>query len=117
MGTMPNGSTAPRVRSRYLVNRIARVANIRGWRCCYCGIPLTGATATIEHIVAQADGGGNDLANLELNCQTCNNERSRLPPDLYIEWRRRRGLPIWDGAYSAFWMPYAQPVKKPPSIW
>lgn len=102
MSTMPSATSAPRVRNGFLKGRIARIAHRVGWRCCFCGVALTGSTATIEHLTAQADGGGNDPKNLELSCLTCNNERGRMPPDLYLVWRRRRGLNVWEGAEKLF---------------
>lgn len=100
--SMPTGTQAPKVRNGFLKGRIAKIANRVGWRCCYCGVALTGSTATIEHLTAQADGGGSEPENLELTCQPCNNERGRMPPDLYLVWRERRGLPIWEGAKKLF---------------
>ncbi len=43
--------------------------------CCYCACELTEETFTMEHVKRLADGGTNDLGNLEIACGQCNNEK------------------------------------------
>ncbi len=63
-------------------------------------------TASIEHIVPRAHGGGDELANLALACQACNGEkgirhdhRRRDDPKLVamIETLQRRRRERWRG--------------------
>lgn len=51
-------------------------------RCLICGGPLrfealTGAGATIEHILPRSLGGTNDLSNLGIAHRRCNGEKGR----------------------------------------
>ena len=43
------------------------------WTCTYCGCELHGAAATVDHVVARANGGSEyDPANLVACCRRCN---------------------------------------------
>ena len=58
------------------------------WTCGYCGCELHGAAATVDHVVARANGGSEyDPANLVACCRRCNSvkgsgdaPRSGAPP-------------------------------------
>lgn len=59
-------------------------------RCCWCGVQMqrtehTNTRASIEHVIALAIGGTNDISNLAAACEGCNNKRGHrsLPP----QWR------------------------------
>jgi 5-methylcytosine-specific restriction endonuclease McrA len=57
----------------------AVVARDRGL-CARCGVNITSelrAPKHIDHIVALANGGTNDLSNLQLLCDACNLTKSR----------------------------------------
>jgi hypothetical protein len=57
----------------------AVVSRDRG-HCARCGVSITGelrASKHIDHIVALANGGTNDLSNLQLLCDACNLKKSR----------------------------------------
>ena len=43
-----------------------------GWRCLYCGIPVTEKTVVQEHRVPLVRDGSNDIANIAVSCATCN---------------------------------------------
>ena len=46
------------------------------WTCNYCGKNLQGADATVDHIVALANGGdATSLLNLTASCRTCNSRK------------------------------------------
>lgn len=53
----------------------------QGFRCIYCkrlfGKRGTRLAATIEHLVAKADGGTNRQDNLAAACRHCNQHRGR----------------------------------------
>ncbi len=54
-------------------------------RCDYCGKPLTPAIATVDHVVAIAEGGTETRENFRLACQRCNNDKDRQSLNEYFE--------------------------------
>jgi hypothetical protein len=50
-----------------------------GFRCAYCGATPAQAELAVDHVVAVANGGTNDLANLITACSTCNAGKSAVP--------------------------------------
>lgn len=48
-----------------------------GWRCTYCGKPLEGADATVDHIIPVAAGGDTlpPMHGLLSACRSCNSSR------------------------------------------
>jgi hypothetical protein len=78
----------------------AVVSRDRG-HCARCGVSITaelGAQKHIDHIVALANGGTNDLSNLQLLCDACNlkkgtqavDVRSSIPPYLQMARQKQR---------------------------
>ena len=56
--------------------RRIRYAKLQVWPwCCWCGKKLDEATATLEHIIPHARGGGHETENLTLACEPCNSAR------------------------------------------
>jgi hypothetical protein len=47
-----------------------------GWRCGYCGEPVTQSNASLDHIVPQCAGGSHRKANLRTACLMCNSIKS-----------------------------------------
>lgn len=45
---------------------------VHGWRCYYCGVPLTAKTVAAEHRIPISRGGLNCGANIVPSCQPCN---------------------------------------------
>lgn len=45
--------------------------------CCFCLKIFETIDLTIEHIIPKIFGGTNELINLALSCETCNNERNQ----------------------------------------
>lgn len=52
--------------------------------CIYCG---STTQLTIEHLVPLARGGTNGIANLAWSCSPCNNAKSCLTHDEYLDLR------------------------------
>ncbi len=50
-----------------------------GLVCCYCDIPLTLETVTMEHIVPGSKRGTFNTTNLTVSCAECNNKRGNQP--------------------------------------
>lgn len=42
-------------------------------RCAYCGAPGT----EVDHIVNRAEGGGDDISNLQLLCSVCHTQKTQ----------------------------------------
>lgn len=56
------------------------LAKEQGWRCRYCGKPLTQQNATLDHVVPKCAGGTWANRNLVLACWHCNQKKaSKLP--------------------------------------
>ena len=50
-----------------------------GFRCAYCRLHLLdGIKLTLDHIIADANGGGDEISNLITCCSTCNSRRRAL---------------------------------------
>jgi len=47
-----------------------------GYRCQYCGEPVSETNATLDHYVPQSIGGGHDKSNLRTSCLLCNSIKS-----------------------------------------
>lgn len=47
-----------------------------GWICAYCGKALDGDDATVDHVIAKANGGTDDPDNLIAACRRCNGTKS-----------------------------------------
>lgn len=52
-----------------------------GFTCQYCGAHPPGATLHVDHIIAVACGGTNDINNLVTACDNCNLGKSDVPLD------------------------------------
>lgn len=50
----------------------------------HCCEPLTVGNRTIDHIVALANGGSNDIINLQWLCRPCNSRKSNLDPAVWL---------------------------------
>jgi len=46
------------------------------YHCCFCLKIFETTELTIEHIIPKVFGGTNELINLALSCNACNNERN-----------------------------------------
>ena len=59
-------------------------------KCCWCNKEMLLEEATIEHIRAKADGGTDDLINLQVACADCNHSRGHRLRDAIVAERRAR---------------------------
>jgi len=60
-----------------------------GFRCCYCGATAQDRPLHVDHVVAVANGGTDDEANLVTACDACNLGKSDVPLN-----RQRLGGPM-----------------------
>lgn len=70
----PAPSSGPQFRARLevIAALTERLVERDGPDCWYCGIETTPETRTIEHLLAQAHGGNDEMANLCIACEPCN---------------------------------------------
>ena len=56
--------------------------------CAHCGRAVSFKNQTIDHVVPQAFGGGNDSRNLMPLCQSCNKSRAsgEIIPETYYRY-------------------------------
>jgi hypothetical protein len=61
-----------------------------GFRCTYCGRSAgNGVELRVDHVVAWAEGGTDDLSNLTTACDDCNSGKSNQPaPKIIVQARQ-----------------------------
>jgi 5-methylcytosine-specific restriction endonuclease McrA len=69
---------------------LVRLSEAQNHRCCYCGVHTSYVkcqdhTATIEHLVPQAQGGTDAYDNCVMACLDCNNKRKTMDAMLFFE--------------------------------
>lgn len=80
------------VRSQYQKQAIHR----KLWKrdehfCFYCQIPLTQKTRTIDHLTPTNKGGSNNLKNLVLCCQPCNQAKDNMTLAEFVDFVAKNG--------------------------
>ena len=59
-----------------------------GWKCRYCGTPLTIETATKDHVIPRSRGGSDWPSNLVPACRLCNSKKSNKPLQQFLaHWK------------------------------
>jgi len=53
--------------------------------CCLCGNFVDYEDYTIDHIMPLAKGGTNDISNLQCTCKVCNNIKTDVLPDEFMD--------------------------------
>ena len=72
--------------------------------CSHCGKPSTGSDRTVDHVIPQILGGGNDPRNLMPLCRSCNKSRAsgEIIPETYYRYAAPWALEeLYD--YIAIW--------------
>lgn len=72
---------------RYTADQITELYLKQRGCCANCGAKL-GDKFHRDHKVALADGGSNDISNMELLCKPCNLKKSKKDP---IAWANQNG--------------------------
>lgn len=57
--------------------KITLSKGLEEYHCCFCLANFPLSELTIEHILPKTFGGTNELINLALSCNSCNNDRDR----------------------------------------
>lgn len=66
---------------------VLEIYEMQRGRCACCRVPLKG-NYHVDHIVALVNGGRNDRRNLQILCQSCNNQKAAKCP---IDFMRSKG--------------------------
>ena len=78
---------ARRIKGRSKQDKSREVWRKSSGLCAHCGKPSTGSDRTIDHVIPQILGGGNDPRNLMPLCRHCNASRASgeiIPERYYI---------------------------------
>lgn len=82
----------------FIGNEDAILAWIKIWRteaqaeCFYCKIESQGKEMTVDHIVPLTKGGGHDISNLVVCCESCNHSKNDKPPEIWLARARLIGI-------------------------
>ena len=60
---------------------------------------------TFDHVVAKSKGGSDDLENLQLLCQPCNNLKGKRTPEFLIKKLKEQGISVSPNTYNYFEKP------------
>ena len=60
-----------------------------GYHCCFCLNNYILDNLTIEHILPKILGGTNELVNLALSCEKCNNDRNLANFSEYRDYKQK----------------------------
>lgn len=65
---------------RISISKRTRFAVLKrdGFKCVYCGRPATQIPLEVDHVLALANGGGNEIENLATACYDCNTGKSAV---------------------------------------
>ena len=85
---------ARRIKGRSKQDRLREVWAKSNGVCAHCGKQSTGPDRTIDHVIPQAFGGGNDVRNLMPLCQKCNRDRAsgEIVPETYYRYAQQWAL-------------------------
>ncbi len=90
-------STAAEKRHRKIQGKKERIFNKCNGKCCFCGMRLQMENPnekdymTLDHITAKCKGGTSRDDNLQALCWTCNELKSQLDNDTFIDAAIRAG--------------------------
>lgn len=77
-----NGFKSPRLKNYKTAKNKLMAKNAH---CYWCDIPLTKATATLDHVIPLSRGGLNNDNNYVLACEPCNIKRGNSMPEVNYE--------------------------------
>lgn len=72
-------------RKRASKAQLLKLVRDQRFQCVTCGVKLTPETSEIDHIVPRADGGGNDVHNLQWLCVMCNRAKGTMRHGQFLE--------------------------------
>ena len=77
-----------RIKGRSKQDKSRQVWDKSNGVCAHCGKAATGEDRTIDHVIPQILGGGNDPRNLMPVCRHCNSSRAsgEIIPDTYYRY-------------------------------
>ena len=80
-----DGVACRRLPKRWRRRTRAKLAELHGTACHWCGKELSKFRATIEHLIPRSRGGSDQLDNLRLACRKCNQDRGAEMPEMETE--------------------------------
>lgn len=93
-----------RIKGRSKQDRSREIWEKSNGVCAHCGKPSTGSDRTVDHVIPQILGGGNDPRNLMPLCRSCNKSRAsgEIIPETYYKYAAPWALEeLYD--YITFW--------------
>jgi 5-methylcytosine-specific restriction endonuclease McrA len=66
---------------------LAKLLKLQRGRCACCGCDLSKITPHLDHVVALKNGGAHDDSNIQVLCQSCNNEKHIKDPIIFMQSR------------------------------
>jgi 5-methylcytosine-specific restriction endonuclease McrA len=65
---------------------LRRLADVHGWFCWYCHLPIGPIGSHIDHVVPRSAGGDDGFFNLALACRQCNFAKHNLTVAEFLQW-------------------------------
>lgn len=90
------------VKRNYYNSNFSRKALVKRDRstCQYCGVKLTAAQVTVDHVLPRCQGGLTTFTNCVVCCQICNNKKAdRTPAEANMVLFKKPTHPSFSSAY------------------
>lgn len=91
---MPRTTHKPAKRKKGYYYRNCKRKLFRGYErvpCLWCKKPVSFWDATVDHIQSLSRGGSNNISNLVISCEKCNQERNEIEQYLR-DWHKVRAM-------------------------
>lgn len=56
-----------------------------GWKCTYCGDPISMESGEVDHVVPFSRGGSDEMHNLAAACRPCNRDKGAKTPAEWVQ--------------------------------
>ena len=73
------------------------------WECLYCGVILSGSTATVDHVMPRSRGGKTHYHNCATSCKRCNSKKNdRTPEEASMNLRKPLRRPNLNDLFNGY---------------